>query len=144
LVILREPDQDADEILWQALKIGHANIAGEIAGGIESWTDATLPTRSIDLVAPEHVDAARLLDIRQAGEFRTGHLSGAIHLELGDVSQEAARMPDIPTVVMCEHGERAMSAASVLARTGHTGVRVLDGGPDDVARAKGEALATGP
>jgi glyoxylase-like metal-dependent hydrolase (beta-lactamase superfamily II)/rhodanese-related sulfurtransferase len=144
LVILREPDQDPDEILWQALKIGYANIIGEIAGGMDAWTNAALAIHRVELVSPEQVHTARRLDIRQAGEFQSGHLSGAIHVELGDIPEGAGRLPHVPTVVMCGHGERAMSAASVLARAGHSEVMVLDGGPDDVARANGESLATGP
>lgn len=46
-----------------------------------------------------------------------------------------------PMVVMCGHGERAMTGASVLERAGHREVRVLDGGPDDLAAASGRTLA---
>ena len=43
---------------------------------------------------------------------------------------------------MCGHGERAMGAASVLARAGHSDLVVLDGGPEDWASATGQALET--
>ena len=41
---------------------------------------------------------------------------------------------------MCGHGERAMSAASLLLRTGRRDLVVLAGGPDDLARAIGQPL----
>ena len=44
---------------------------------------------------------------------------------------------------MCGHGERAMSAASILQRAGRTGVAVLDGGPADWMQAAGRGLETG-
>ena len=44
IVVVREPDQDLDEVLWQAAKIGYENIVGELAGGIDAWTAASLPT----------------------------------------------------------------------------------------------------
>jgi rhodanese-related sulfurtransferase len=44
-------------------------------------------------------------------------------------------VPDEPTTVMCGHGERAMGGASLLARTGHTDLVVLEGGADDWASA---------
>lgn len=144
LVILREADQDAAEILWQGLKIGYTNIVGEIAGGIEAWQTAGLPTATIDLVSPTDVSGVRVLDIRQDGEYAAGHLPGAAHRELGDVAEHAAEYGDGPVVVMCGHGERAMSAASLLARAGAADVRVLDGGPDDVARALGLEMEQGP
>jgi rhodanese-related sulfurtransferase len=53
------------------------------------------------------------------------------------------QLRDAPTVVMCGHGERAMGAASLLARAGITNVRVLDGGPEDWATAHGQDLQTG-
>ena len=40
---------------------------------------------------------------------------------------DAEDLPDEPLVVMCGHGERAMGAASLLARAGHHNVTVLDG-----------------
>ncbi|MGH3428731.1 MAG: rhodanese-like domain-containing protein [Mycobacteriales bacterium] len=44
---------------------------------------------------------------------------------------------------MCGHGERAMTAASLLERAGRTDVAVLEGGPEDWAAATGEQLANG-
>jgi hydroxyacylglutathione hydrolase len=46
-------------------------------------------------------------------------------------------------VVMCGHGERAMGAASVLAKAGRPDIAVLTGGPEDWAQATGQALARG-
>jgi hydroxyacylglutathione hydrolase len=43
--------------------------------------------------------------------------------------------------VMCGHGERAMTAASLLARAGHKDLRVALGGPKEWQRATGQALA---
>jgi hydroxyacylglutathione hydrolase len=45
---------------------------------------------------------------------------------------------------MCGHGERAMSAASVLRRAGHHDLAVLTGGPRDWAEATGGSLVSDP
>jgi hydroxyacylglutathione hydrolase len=45
--------------------------------------------------------------------------------------------------MMCGHGERAMTAASLLERGGHADVRVLAGGPDDWSSATGQPLEVG-
>jgi rhodanese-related sulfurtransferase len=45
---------------------------------------------------------------------------------------------------MCGHGERAISAASLLQRAGHTDLAVLRGGPTDWAKATGQDLVQGP
>jgi hydroxyacylglutathione hydrolase len=46
-------------------------------------------------------------------------------------------------VVMCGHGERAMTAASLLARAGTSRLAVLMGGPADWAKAAGRPLKEG-
>jgi hypothetical protein len=40
VVVVRDADQDPDEIIWQALKVGYERLAGELAGGMPAWTGA--------------------------------------------------------------------------------------------------------
>lgn len=142
-VVVRNPDQDLAEIIWQARKIGYDQIAGELAGGLPAWTGADRPTGSIPVAGPEALDGARVLDIRQGGEYQAGHVPGADNIELGALTTRAADLPDEPLVVMCGHGERAMGAASLLARAGHQHLTVLAGGPQDWADTTAAALETG-
>jgi glyoxylase-like metal-dependent hydrolase (beta-lactamase superfamily II) len=141
LIIVRDPGQDPAEIAWQAAKIGFDNLA-ELDGGLAAWTAASGSLETIALVQPDRVEAP-VLDIRQRTEYTAGHLPGALHLELGDVPARADELPPGPRVVMCGHGERAMTAASLLARAGHRDLAVLDGGPGDWATATGTRLETG-
>ena len=143
LIVVRDPDQDVNDIAWQAAKIGYDNIIGELQGGMAAWTTAGHDTASIPLAQPGRLDRRRVLDIRQESEYVSGHLPGAMNIELGDVANRADDLPDEPTVVMCGHGERAMGAASLLERVGHHDVIVLDGGPADWVEATGRELATG-
>jgi len=143
IVIVRDPDQDPAEILWQARKVGYDQIVGELDGGPASWTAEGMPTRSIPLVSAEGLEDTSVLDIRQDSEFAAGHVPGATHVELGDLVISTAAVPSRPTVVMCGHGERAMGAASLLTLAGHREVAVLDGGPTDWAEATGRTLERG-
>ena len=95
------------------------------------------------MAGPEVIDGTRVLDIRQRGEYQAGHVPGADHVELGALASHAVDLPDEPLVMMCGHGERAMSAADLLARAGHHHLTVLDGGPQDWAASSGAALETG-
>jgi rhodanese-related sulfurtransferase len=130
---------DRDDLVRQCLTVGHDAILGELAGGVAAWADAGLPVASIPLVAPDAM-APTVLDIRQHNEWEAGHLPGAIHVELGDLPKAA--VPDGPVTVMCGHGERAMSGASILEAEGHTSVSVLAGGPRDWHTATGIDLVT--
>lgn len=150
LVIVRNPDQDMAEIWWQAHKIGYDHVRGQVADGLLAWRAAGQPTASIPLVGPADVGGWPVLDIRQRSEFAAGHLPHAANVELGTLAGRQSDQPPTmiagdgePVVVMCGHGERAMGAASLLARSGRTNLLVLDGGPDDWAAAAGEPLATG-
>jgi hydroxyacylglutathione hydrolase len=143
LVIVRDPDQDAAEIAWQSAKIGYDNIIGELGGGMSAWTASGYETASIPLASAGQLDGRRVLDIRQDSEYLSGHLPGAVHVELGQVAQRAGDLPDEPTVVMCGHGERAMGAASILEAIGHHDLVVLEGGPQDWVQTTGGRLDTG-
>lgn len=144
IIVLREPDQDRDEVLSQAAKIGYENIVGEIAGGIDAWTTAALPTTSTPLTEATADPDVRVLDIRQEAEYHAGHVPGALHVELGELPGNLDRLTDVPTVVMCGHGERAMGAASILAGRGFSHVSVLAGSPEDWVDANSLQMEIGP
>jgi len=143
IVVLRNPDQDPEEIVWQALKIGYENLAGELAGGIDAWRAGSQPAAATTLLGPGDVAGRLVVDVRQEGEFSAGHLPGAVHLELGAVAARGGALPGMPIAVMCGHGERAASAASLLERGGRRDVAVLVGGPEDWAERTGGRLETG-
>ncbi|MGC0249625.1 rhodanese-like domain-containing protein [Pseudactinotalea sp. Z1748] len=140
IVVVRNADQDPAEILWQARKVGYDQIAGELHGGVDSWRAAGEPATSIPVISPCDVGSTAVLDIRQDNEFDAAHVPGVRHIELGALSAKASELPAGPTVVMCGHSERAMGAASLLARAGRRDISVLDGGPQDWADATGESL----
>jgi hydroxyacylglutathione hydrolase len=145
IIVVRNPDQDLAELIWQAVNIGVERIVGELAGGTDTWAAAGHPTAGTRLLGPAEIDERhRVLDVRQDAEFTAGHLPGAVHVELGSLAQTAAALPDAPTVVMCGHGERAAGAASLLERAGHRDVAVLEGGPDDWSDATGRDLVRAP
>jgi rhodanese-related sulfurtransferase len=134
--------QDPAEVAWQALKIGYENLAGQLDGGMAAWQAAGGSVEKTGLVTAGQMDSRAVLDVRQAAEYAAGHVPGAVHVELGDLP---ARVQDAPAgaVVMCGHGERAMTAASLLQRAGHDGLAVLAGGAPDWAAATGRPLQEG-
>ncbi|REF00511.1 MBL fold metallo-hydrolase [Thermomonospora umbrina] len=134
-IVVRDPGQDPAEITWQAAKIGHPAPLGELPLADWNGGHATMP-----LLRPGTTTGRRVIDVRQPTEYATGHLPGAVNLPLGDATGTGT--PEGPSVVMCGHGERAATAASVLLRAGHD-TAVLSGGPHDWAEATGQALEQG-
>lgn len=141
IILVRDPDQDPAEIGWQAATIGYDQLS-ELDGGLTAWTATGGQTATVPLVGPGGVDRP-VLDIRQRNEYAAGHLPGAAQIELGSLPTRAADVPTGPLVLMCGHGERAMTAASLLARAGHRDLAVLVGGPADWSTTTGKQLETG-
>ncbi|MFF9194235.1 rhodanese-like domain-containing protein [Streptomyces sp. NPDC014779] len=142
LVFVTADGQDLGEIVWQAYKIGYERLAGRLDGGMDAWTAAGHRLATTAFVTADRADGRPYVDVRQESEFTAGHVPGAFHIELGGLAHVAADAPE-GAVVACGHGERAMTAASLLERAGHTDVAVLDGGPADYAAAHGEQLVQG-
>jgi len=121
---------------------GYGNLH-VLDGGIAAWTAAGLPVTATRLMGPQTVIGPEALDVRQGPEYISGHLPGARHIELGALPARAADLPDQSVVVMCSHGERAATGASVLERAGRHDVSVLVGGPDEWAAAHATEPETG-
>jgi glyoxylase-like metal-dependent hydrolase (beta-lactamase superfamily II)/rhodanese-related sulfurtransferase len=142
--VLDDDDQDRGELARQCRTIGYDRLRGELAGGMAAWRAAGLPERQLPLVPAEQLDdqPGMVLDVRQASEVAGGRLPAAVPIELGALAEDptAATRLEGPVTVMCSHGQRAMTAASLLARAGHTDLRVARGGPQDWCRATGRAL----
>jgi glyoxylase-like metal-dependent hydrolase (beta-lactamase superfamily II)/rhodanese-related sulfurtransferase len=133
-------DQDRAELVRQCHQIGYDNLAGELAGGTTAWAAADLPIARTPLIDPADLDG-RVLDVRQSAEHASGHVPGAEHVELGALASSLDDLGPIRTV-MCGHGERAATAASIVERSGHQAPAVVVGGPDDWAAAHDRSLVT--
>ncbi|MFE0044858.1 MBL fold metallo-hydrolase [Streptomyces albireticuli] len=131
--------QDLSEIVWQAYKIGYERLAGRLAGGMDAWLAAGRPRTTTAYVTAGHAGPGPVLDVRQRAEHTAGHIPGAVHIELGELATRAADAP-AGALVHCGHGERAMTAASLLESAGRTGLTVLNGTPDQYAAARGLRL----
>jgi hydroxyacylglutathione hydrolase len=144
LVFVLAPGQDRADLVRQCFNIGYERLAGELAGGMAAWSAAGLPAGRVEQVAPGEV-AGPVLDVRQASEVEAGHLPGAVAVELGALGMDPGAiggLPAGPLTVMCSHGQRATTAASVLARSGRRDLRVVvGGGAAEWSAATGRPLA---
>lgn len=136
LAFVRDVDQDAAEIVWQARKVGYDNLAGQL--DLAAWAAAGQPVATTSLLDADEVDTTRVIDVRQTAEYASGHLPGARNVELGTLA--GAQLPAGPVVTMCGHGERAATGASVLERSGHRDVAILVAGPDEWAKVTGNTV----
>src|SRR5262245_34990745 len=140
IVFVLDDDQSRGEVVRQCLDVGYESLAGVLAGGVDAWRDSGRQLSRIELVGPPAV-RNNIIDVRQSEEFVAGHVPDAINIELASIAH--TDLDNTPFTVMCGHGERAMTGASILESRGYD-VDVLDGGPDTWADATGERLEIGP
>ncbi len=93
---------------------------------------------SVDSTGPQHdvqeaaqraqVGRAVVLDVREDDEWVAGHVPGATHIPLGQLS---ARMPELdrnrPVLAMCRSGNRSRTAAAQLSAAGFNAANVVGG-----------------
>ncbi len=123
-----------EHVIDESLLIGQERFVGWLEGGMEAWERAGLPVRTLPRAKPgvarELVsDGAAVVDVREPDEYAAGHISGALHIPLGRLQAEVARVPrDRPVLTYCAMGERSTTGASLLERAGFVDVRNLEGG----------------
>jgi rhodanese-related sulfurtransferase len=144
LVFVLSEDADRNELVRAALKVGYEHLAGELAGGFEAWQASGRSVRRISLITPDAISSlsGSVIDVRQGDEFLAGHLPDAVNIELGGLPNHIYELPEGPLLMMCGHGQRAMTAASLLEGSGRIEVSVFRGTPDQIAGALSESLVT--
>ncbi len=89
-------------------------------------------------VKAQYEQGTVFVDVRTRGEWQSGHLRGAVHLPLDQLSANATRaLPDRdqPIVIYCQSGSRSVSAEHILQKLGYTQAVAMRGGIGSLARA---------
>ncbi|MFS4416999.1 MBL fold metallo-hydrolase [Maribacter sp. 2307ULW6-5] len=134
-LLLVVPEGQAEEAITRLSRVGFDGTLGYLKGGLEAWrsarkkTDQLLSMPATEVVRALKKDAAPVLDVRKPGEYKSGHLKGALHAPLTDLNAHLGRLPDQDTFfVHCAGGYRSVIAASILKSRGiHNLVDVAGG-----------------
>ena len=90
-----------------------------------TYTDLDIPTYQ------QHRDNQIehfLLDVREPWDYTEKRIPGAFNIPLGELEDRLDDIPDLPVVVVCEHGVRSEIGAQILAEARHPAVYNLLGG----------------
>lgn len=84
---------------------------------------------SVDELEPLLQAGARVIDVREADEYASGHVPGALLVPLGEVPQRVSECVTEggSTYLLCRSGARSASACEHLASLGYTVVNVAGG-----------------
>ncbi|MGO8961592.1 MAG: MBL fold metallo-hydrolase [Streptosporangiaceae bacterium] len=105
--------------------------AGEQLAGFATADFATLAARTIGAAASAQAGRRGrgplvLLDVRRLSEWHAGHIAGALHIPLHELSARLGEIPGGEIWVHCQAGYRAAVAASLLAAAGRQVVAIND------------------
>lgn len=75
-------------------------------------------------------DRFHLIDVRDAEDYATAHVTGAVHIPLADLEARVGEIPTCKTpVTICgKGGGRSEEGADILNRLGHPYTLWLEGG----------------
>jgi rhodanese-related sulfurtransferase len=104
---------------------------------------AVFATTSLTACAAEPMDmsnVAAVIDVRTADEWNSGHLDGAVHMDIqaADFADQIATLdPAADYVVYCRSGNRAGQAIDYMKKMGFTGEIMNAGAVSDAAGMTG-------
>jgi hydroxyacylglutathione hydrolase len=71
----------------------------------------------------------KVIDVRTTREWQEGHIAGAVHIPIGELTGRIGDVPQPgPVATICEGGYRSTLAASLLSRAGVSDVLTVEGG----------------
>lgn len=133
LVLIAEDERHAREAHHRLTRIGISQVIGYCLAIESEWR-----THGIELanIAIEHCkkifgterqdSTVQLLDVRSRSEWLKGHLPGAVSLPLFEIrSNIRAIDPCKPSLMYCNEGFRATTAASILLRESDGDIGIL-------------------
>jgi rhodanese-related sulfurtransferase len=145
LTLLGESPAQVATAQRELARIGVDRPVAAATGSPEQWADGdpaaltTLPTATFsDLAAAllavsdsafaglNTAGASVVVDVRADHEWAAGHIDGALHIPLPDVTARLADIPPGTVWVHCAAGYRAAAAASLLARGGRQAIHIDD------------------
>lgn len=122
-----------EEARLSLLRVGLDGVEGYLAKGFSTWIESGLPiARTTQLSTQEMHDRAssvEVVDVRSDQEWKAGHIAGAKHIMLGDLTKRLQELQSsLPLYVACGSGYRSNIAASLLQQAGFTDVSSMAGG----------------
>lgn len=96
VVLVGEDDEQINSAVTRLARVGIENVKGYLGGGMYAWDQAGLSAAAIPQIAVDELKHwldegadVQVIDVRQPGEYRDGHVPGAITAPLAHVAEQA-------------------------------------------------------
>jgi hydroxyacylglutathione hydrolase len=128
VLVVDDPDH-LDRAIAQLRRSGFDRIVGWLQGGMDAWTGETETLRRVP-AGDVGTEPATVLDVREANEWREGHVPDAVHIPGAQLPARIDEVPAGPVLVICGSGYRSAIAASLLLAAGRDEIAHVVGGMD--------------
>lgn len=145
-VLLADPAQ-LDDLTRKLMRIGLDNIYGYIPS-VKVWEEAGGQLEQAAVISMDEFktlyqsEGIQIVDLRGATEYNAGHIKGADHLFIGDLTDNMDKVSrDKKVVIHCQSGDRATIGYSLLSRQGFKNIYnfsegmnkwILEGNPVEI------------
>jgi hydroxyacylglutathione hydrolase len=136
ILLVGDANTDLDAARRSLVRVGLDSVVGSLRGGIASWLESGREQAHVPQVSVRELQTAiaapaaiTVLDVRNPGEWKSGHIEGALHISGGDLPKQIENVPaDRSIYVICGSGYRSSVSASVLAHHGRVQIANVNGG----------------
>jgi hydroxyacylglutathione hydrolase len=135
IVLVAEDHDVMLEARTRLARVGMEEVAGYLEEGMAGWYSAGLAVAEVPQVTVQDVQREmghlQVVDVRQPGEWESGHLEHATLKPLGKLADTLSDLDRIrPVAVHCKSGYRSSIGTSILKRAGFENVVNVIGGID--------------
>lgn len=142
-VLIADNDEQLSEARLRLARVGIEDARGFLEGGIAGWKEAGMPVGTLQEISVDQLSAwlgsreATLIDVRREGEWKAGHIEGAVWSPLDTLTRNLPVLDRNRRIaVQCKSGYRSAIACSVLQKAGFRNVVNVLGGLDAWQAAK--------
>ena len=129
LAIAADTTQQVDEAFMRLARVGLESVTGFILMADYNGETRTIEQASVTDVSELVENGIQLVDVRQPGEYASGHAYRAKNLPLNSLDKNIDQIdPSLPTYVICQTGYRSSLATSILENAGFKEVHNVAGG----------------
>ncbi len=124
-----------EESVTRLARVGYENVVGWLEGGMNAWRNAGGEMQAVPQMSPADLrtllgssQSPKVLDVRTDDEWEAGHINGALHIPLDQLTRRIGEVPREPLFVLCGSGYRSSIGCSLLQRAGRRDVTNVLGG----------------
>lgn len=141
-IIIVAEENRVREVVSRLARVGYDNAIGYLAGGMQTWLDANLPTSKVQSIGAEELldvknTGKTILDVRKASEYASEHIEEVDNFPLSTIYENIDSLNQNETYYLhCAGGYRSLIASSIFLQNNILNVVDVRGGFGAIRKTK--------